>query len=131
MNSKAFDIIKKSYSSELNEDEVIILCELVNEDPSMMAYIYIDNEDIQMAAINSTCTKDYKDGRVIQVIKNASEQIKLLAVQKDGECIRYLLDPSEELQLAAVNQNKLAICFIKNPTQKVIDSARIIVKEGE
>jgi len=65
------------------------------------------------------------------VIKNASEQIKLLAVQKDGECIRYLLDPSEELQLAAVNQNKLAICFIKNPTQKVIDSARIIVKEGE
>lgn len=131
MNLKVYDIIKKSYKEKLNNDEIKICCESVDEDPSLLAWMYYATEEIQEAAILSTRTKDYKDGRIIQVIiKNVSERIKLIAVNKDGESIRYLSDPSEELQLVAINQNKLAIRFIKNPTKKVREAARIIVTEN-
>jgi len=132
MNLQSFEIIKKSYYNDnisliLSIEEINTLCAAVNEDPSLLAWIYNSNDDIQIAAINSTSTKDYKDGRILQVIKNPSEKVQLIAVQKDGECIRYLRNPSEAVQLVAINQNKLAIRYIREPFQSVKNAAKIFV----
>lgn len=127
MNLLIYNIIKKSYTQKLNEDEIKICCESVDEDPALLAYMYYSTEEIQESAIKSTRTKDYKDGKIIQVIKNPSKKIQLLCMKKDGEAIRYLSDPDEDVQFESVRQNKLAIRFIKNPSQQVIEAARIIV----
>ena len=67
--------------------------------------------------LDATVTKKIvqQNGRVIQFVKEPSEELQRLAVQQNGFAIKYIKELSEEVQRLAVQQNGNAIEYIKEP----------------
>ena len=60
-----------------------------------------------------------QNGRVIQFMKEPTEELCRLAVQQNGYAIMYIKEPSEELRRLAVQQNGYAIQYIKEHSEEV------------
>ena len=102
-------------------------------------YIRSPNEEIQLAAvqqnphaINYIFSKNIilsnkvletairKQPRVLEMIPNPSEDLKLLAVSIDGIAITCIRNPSEKIIDTAIKQNGAAIRYISSPTESQI-----------
>lgn len=70
----------------------------------------IEDEEIQDAAL-------IRNGKVIQYIKNPTEEQQLMAITNEGNYIKYIDNPSYDVRIAAINQNPFSIQYINNPTE--------------
>ncbi len=108
--------------------------QLIQNQPSLLAWIKNPDKEIQLAAIKKDSTairfiknpdKEVqlaaikKDSTTIRFIKKPDEDIKRIAFQKNLANIRYIKNPDEDMQLAAVTHYGKFIRYIKNPTKKV------------
>ena len=59
------------------------------------------------------------NARIIQHIKNLTNEMQLKAIKQNGLAIEFIENPTEQMQLEAIKQNRQAIQFIKNPTKEM------------
>ena len=74
-----------------------------------LKYIKNATDKVKLEAINAK-------GWAIQFVENPTEEMQLKAVSKDYDSIKYIKNPSQEVQLAAIRKYWAAIKFINNPT---------------
>ena len=107
----------------LDEPSVVQIAKYI---PEELWYKLIEEDVVYFREFPAPLARDevYKktlelNPEVIEIIKNPSEELQLIAVEKQPETIRLIESPSETVQKVAVTQWAGAIGFIENPTDEV------------
>ena len=85
---------------------------IVQENGRVIQFVKEPSEEVQRLAVQ-------QNGLAVQYIKEPLEEVRRLAVQRNGYAIQYLKEPSEEECRLAVQQNGYALQYIKEPSEEV------------
>jgi len=92
---------------------------LLNFDENQQQLVSTYPKLLKFASVETQLAAVQQNGFAIYYIENPSEAVQLAAIRQDGYAIQFIEKPSEALQLAAVHQDGTAIQYIRKPSEAV------------